>query len=425
MSIVNIAACYDLRAALEYQEGDNNERIAVCASNIEPFDFDEYTRLILENGSHKVQGYTIIQSFSLEELQNTQSNAELANVLGCALIEAAYPNCAYKVITHRDSKTGHLHNHCSVLNYEFETNKAITQNRRWLDLSRLNDSIMEQNGMEVCDAKTRQADQKQYWDKKRNPEKYVWQDDLESRIHKALNNATSVKEFAAHLAAEGVTARLFDKNGKELKHMSFSFVGNDGATHRKRGDKMSIPSTKKELVAVFNENAAKAKQLAQQSIVAEQTDTSSIFVKAQISSQTQPKQQTQEQANIEAEAAEIAKQKAKAEAEEKERRKAEQIRLSQQKERERIQQREKLKQQLLTDSKTYNELENYDDLSANEQDRLDDEERKRQIRLQKIYAEEAIEKADARRASAQLDKKLEYAYNVSKQKQHNNDGYSL
>lgn len=419
MSIVNIDACYDLRAALEYQAGDNNERIAVCSSNIEPLNFDNYAQMQIESGSHKVQGYTVIQSFSLDELQNTQNNAELVNKLGCALIEAAYPNYPYNVITHRDSETGHIHNHCSVLNYEFETGKAITQNRRWLDLSRINDSVMEKYGMEVCDAKTRQADQKQYWDKKRNPDKYIWQDDLENRIHKSINGAVSVKDFAARLAVEGVTTRIFAKDGKPLKHMSFSFIGNDGKIHKKRGSKMKIISEPKELAAVFAENAAK-KQLKQQPSVVVAQNTSLIFAKEP--TQGLIKQAREDKAT---EAAEIAKQKAKAEAEEKERRKAEQIHLSQQKERERIQRREKLKQQLLTDSKTYNELENYDDLSANEQDRLDDEERKRQIRLQEIYAEEAIEKADARRASAQLDKKLEYAYNVSKQKQRTDDGYSL
>lgn len=261
MSITNIRQCYDIKAALEYQQTKNGrDRCAAKRSNTEPFNYNNLARMVIESTNRKIQGYTIIQAFSPEELDNTPENVELVNLIGCELAARAFSGCAYQVITHNDK--GHLHNHITVLNYDLDTGKCINRDCRWLHLSRVNDKLMGDYGLEVCKAKTRQADQKAYFDKKRNPDKYIWQEDLQDRVKKALDNAISPRDFALRLKAEGVMAKINGKNGKPLKHMVFIFKGKDGKEHRKRGSNMNIGNgfTQKELTEAFEQNAAKAKQ---------------------------------------------------------------------------------------------------------------------------------------------------------------------
>lgn len=259
ISVVNVQTCYNIIAALEYQQGKEAERCAAKRSNIEPFNFTNFARMAVGCTGRKVQGYTVIQAFSPEELQNTPENVEMVNLIGCEFAARAFSGCPYSVITHTDSKSGHLHNHITVLNYELGTGKCITHDCRWLKLSRINDSLMQDYNLDVCNAYTKQADQQAYWKKIRDRDSYIWQEDLESRIMLALENAISPSDFAERLKTAGVAAKLYKKNGQPLKHMTFSFTGKDGKEHRKRGINMHLENecSIKSLTEVFKNNAAK------------------------------------------------------------------------------------------------------------------------------------------------------------------------
>lgn len=262
MSITNIKSSYDILGALQYQQEKNGvNRCAAISSNVAPFSFYNFARMMLESTSRKVQGYTIIQAFSPDELAPTPENVELVNLIGCELAARAFGGCPWQVITHTDSKSGHLHNHIAVLNHDLDSGKCITKDCRWLHLSKVNDKLMEDFDLEVCNARTRNADQKAYFDRQREPDKYIWQEDLTERVNRALSGAISPKDFASRLKAEDVTAKIYGKSGKPLKHMVFIFNDKDNIQRRKRGDNMKLDTecTYQALMEHFSQNAAKEK----------------------------------------------------------------------------------------------------------------------------------------------------------------------
>lgn len=436
MSVTNIKTCYDIIAALAYQQTKNGrDRCAAKRSNIEPFNFNNFARMAIDAG-RKVQGFTIIQAFSPEELKNTPENVELVNLIGCELAARAFSGCPYQVITHNDSKTGHIHNHISVLNYDLDTGKCINRDSRWLTLSRINDALMQDYGMEICNAQTQNTDQKAYFDRQRNPDKYIWQDDLEERVERALNHAISPGDFASRLKSEGVTAKIYGKNGKPLKHMVFIFNGNDNKVHRKRGNKMSIGNgfTYKELMETFNQNAAKAKEPIVPEGIMATAETTTPTVKtsaAEMSTATKPHPKTVKKPEDVDLSAGIYEKKKQQKTEEEKKKKLMQIQLAEVQRKKEAKEKEMDAIQEKLDT-VIESIEKSDDIKKIEW--LEEKERQLQRRLYDLQkeclsfgAKEKCINSDLNDRQMTLDTRLEMGYEINraKQKQHDNRDISL
>lgn len=259
MSIVNIRACYDLESALNYQELKNGiDRTACKCSNVEPYAFRELAKEIIKKYKRLREGYTIIHSFSREELDYTnQEHAELAKKISYELMSSIFPNSAINVVVHTDSKNHCVHTHSTVLNHNFKTGKAL-QNTSWYQLKKANDELMENNSMEVCKRKERSIDQQEYWSAQRTNDEYSWQEDMQNRIDKAMDVATSLHDFFVYLGVEGVQGNFYKADGKSLlKHFSFSFKDKNGKEHKKRGDKLGACYTPEAIQQKLKENQQK------------------------------------------------------------------------------------------------------------------------------------------------------------------------
>lgn len=258
MSIVTIKACYDLDSALNYQELKNGiDRTASKCSNVE-LDFRTLAKIILEKHKRQRQAYTVIHSFSREELDYTNpEHIELAKHLSYELMNRMYPNTPFQIIIHTDSKGHCVHAHATALNHDLETGKAL-QNTSWYQLKKCNDELMAENSMEVCKRKERSIDQQEYWSTQRTNDKYSWQEDLHNRINKALDVATTLSELSAYLGVEGVTGKFHKADGKSLlKHFSFVFKDESGKEHKKRGDKLASCYTPEAIQLKLRENQQK------------------------------------------------------------------------------------------------------------------------------------------------------------------------
>ena len=256
MSVTSIRPCYNIDAALAYQEAkDGIDRCAMESSNAELMSFrDINKKLKIEHGRMR-QGYTIIQSFPKDELDYTdEADIEQAHLLGVELASSQFPNTIFNVVTHTDSKGHCVHNHITVLNHDFSTQKAL-QNTTWFQLKHTNDKLMNQYGMEICKEKRRSLDSAEYWAQQREQDTALWQDDLRSRIDKAIMKAIDLSSLQDNLAVEGVNGLFFKKDGRELlKHFSFTFTDENGKEHRKRGDKMGTQYSKQNILSQLAAN---------------------------------------------------------------------------------------------------------------------------------------------------------------------------
>lgn len=260
MSIVSIRPCYNLKSALDYQEFKNGiERVAFKGSNIEPYDFRGLAEKLTMKYGRLRQGYTVIQSFSKSELDcKNPEHIELAEQLAYELMARMFPNSPFQVVVHTDSVSGCLHTHSTVINHNFATGKAL-QNTSWYQLRKTNDELMAENSMEVCERKERSLDQQEYWNSKRDEEKYSWQEDLRTRINKAMEVAKTLRELSVYLGVEGVQRNFYKADGKSLlKHFSFSFKDENGKEHKKRGDKLGILYIPEAIQVRLRENQQKA-----------------------------------------------------------------------------------------------------------------------------------------------------------------------
>lgn len=257
MSVTSIRACYNMDAALNYQESKGGiDRCAKRSGNLEPKQFRAANKALRRQYGRLRQGYTIIQSFSHDELDYTNADdIETAHLLGVELASRQFPNSLFQVVTHTDSKSHCVHNHISILNHDFESRKAI-QNTSWFQLKRTNDALMKEYDMRVCAKSILSKDQREYWSEKRGKSAELWQNDLRSRIDKAILKATDIDEFQNNLAVEGVNAFFYKADGKELlKNFTFSFQDETGKIRKKRGEKMGTQYSKAAILKQLEKNA--------------------------------------------------------------------------------------------------------------------------------------------------------------------------
>ena len=233
----------------------SEERVAKLYCDLGSVDFFlDYTKSVIKSHARKVQGYSVIQSFPQHEFDvNNEKHIEYVNDLGRKLAYALYPNSPCLVVTHADSIGKCLHNHIIALNHNLDTNKAIYLNRRVKDVRKVNDELMSQFHLEVCQPSACPKTQREYWSNKRTG----WLDTLKESIDKALSFATSIQEFHDTLLAEGVTPSFYKKNGGLKERFSYKITDTDNNVHTKRSDKLGEQYTKESIEKRLLENKKK------------------------------------------------------------------------------------------------------------------------------------------------------------------------
>ena len=260
MSVTTIHKVKNMQSLVSYcvtpkKAQTSEERVAKLYCDLGSVDFFlDYAENVIKSHARKVQGYSIVQSFPQHEFDvNNEKHIEYINDMGRKLAYALYPNSPCLVITHADSMGKCLHNHIIALNHDLDTNKAIYLNRRVKDVRKVNDELMRQFHLEVCQPSAFPTTQREYWSNKRNG----WLDDLKDCIDKVLSVATSIQEFHDSLLAEGITPSLYKKNGGLKERFSYKVTDTDDNIHTKRSDKLGEQYTRESIEKRLLENKKK------------------------------------------------------------------------------------------------------------------------------------------------------------------------
>ena len=99
------------------------------------------------------QAILLIQSFHPDELDgNCSFDVQLAQLAGQELARRVAPNSDVMVVTHTDSKSGHVHNHIIITNHDRETGSVPYHARNFHAVQKCNDLAMRDLNLEVYES---------------------------------------------------------------------------------------------------------------------------------------------------------------------------------------------------------------------------------------------------------------------------------
>lgn len=99
------------------------------------------------------QAILLIQSFHPDELDgNCSFDVQLAQLAGQELARRVAPNSDVVVVTHTDSKSGHVHNHIIITNHDRETGSIPYHARNFHAATKCNDEVMRDLNLEVYES---------------------------------------------------------------------------------------------------------------------------------------------------------------------------------------------------------------------------------------------------------------------------------
>lgn len=179
------------------------------------------------SAKNKNQVRRIIQSFSRKEFNPDKlEDIQKANEIGIEFVQRAYPGHQAIVFTQIDGKSGLIHNHIILNNVNMETWKGCTDEqtrfsyvKEWtnkvagqyieLDYGENDKDKTTQN-----ERRKRQENEKIIEENKKLPPekqkalKYIWKDDLKSRILEAMDVSKDYVGFFSELRRRGVEVEI-------------------------------------------------------------------------------------------------------------------------------------------------------------------------------------------------------------------------
>lgn len=193
----------------------------------EPLDFLKTARELMSNGNRKIEGYTLVQSFSRNELDCTNEDdvrkAHAAGVELCSRLAEKY-HVMFLCETHIDSKGHCIHNHIDVPNVDLETQKALQgEVKLWQNLARTNDNVMRDMHLEVYNEKQ---------------SGYDFKKDLQQRLDDAISHSYDFDTFVLEAAARHIVVHDKKKNGQNKKNITYEFTDDENVTHKIRDTKL-------------------------------------------------------------------------------------------------------------------------------------------------------------------------------------------
>ncbi|WP_280475701.1 relaxase/mobilization nuclease domain-containing protein [Nocardia farcinica] len=162
MSTVNVRSSHSAQSSVDYalygdsgQQKDKHRRRGTSRAAALSSSVDNPDQFIArcEDHGRKVELYSYTQNFSPDEFDvNNPDDVKRVNGLGRMLAEDMH-SADYLVVTHVDSKGGHLHNHVYVCNNDNITGKSLQRNTSWAKgVHQTNDALMGREGCQVLDS---------------------------------------------------------------------------------------------------------------------------------------------------------------------------------------------------------------------------------------------------------------------------------
>lgn len=222
MAYTRITATKNGRAAIQYAKGcdgkghngNNLRNQMVSEVNLFSEDVESYESQMQRfwnkaSSRNKNQVRRIIQSFSKKELNpNSENDIGIANEIGVQFAKEAYPNRQVIVFTQTDGESGLIHNHIIVNNVDMMEYKGCTDEQtkfRYVK-ERTNEIAKDYINLDTGEHTADKVTQNERH--RRAAGKYVWKDDLKTRIKSAMKDAKSRDEFVERLSELGVETEI-------------------------------------------------------------------------------------------------------------------------------------------------------------------------------------------------------------------------
>lgn len=289
MSIVKYTALRNAPAKIEYciygKSGSQmkNDNLKYHTNRLSSFSSTTTVKsfirdcMKLKSMGRDVQAIEMVQSFKNSDdnlSYRSKSDADYVNYLGTELAHKLYPNTRNFVFTHGDGSNHNLHNHIIVLNKQFESWKAIKENRSLQAMRAANDELMEENGMTTLKHPALQETFETQRNREKHGDEWVEKYDFDYKMGSKLKNAydskpQSFSEFEEKLKSDGIeiVKRYDDKDESLVRGLIFK-MDDEGTNkfkkkHRKRrrkASKFGIRYLYQNLVKTFQKNVELAKQ---------------------------------------------------------------------------------------------------------------------------------------------------------------------
>lgn len=98
------------------------------------------------------------------------------------------------------------------------------EERLWQNLARINDNVMRDMGLEVCNEKQKNG--------------YDFKKDLQQRLDDAISHSYDFDTFVLEAAARHIVVHDKKKNGQNKKNITYEFTDDENVTHKIRDTKL-------------------------------------------------------------------------------------------------------------------------------------------------------------------------------------------
>lgn len=256
MGISNVKTSKDLSSAIYYMikgkghDGTDKRYVSIRLENLTLEGAIQQTKATREfwGKDKNVHGLTFVFSFSDKEIhyQDKEKQEKMMNAL-YEVMKEIFPNRQFGLVGQVDGDGKKFHIHAFVNSPELTTGKLLDGRVKLHEHSReMLTKAMNLAGIDDLNKdvpskqakKTNMAIQKM---KAKEPNSYVWLEDLQNRISKSVNDPTVMqfKDFEEHLFLSGVTVKARKSKKTESGWaLSYKFTDEDGKERTVRASRL-------------------------------------------------------------------------------------------------------------------------------------------------------------------------------------------
>lgn len=237
MATISVQKTKNIGASIDYVLGKNEERVAYRSGhNLNPYDAKFQMRdLQYQFGKEKgfIQGYTFVQSFSLEDFpnKNDTESLELANKITLETLKALDPNAQTLVITHNDGDSGLIHCH-GIQNAVQLDGKSRRRNTNFQTVAKKSDEICRKYGLSVLD------NYKEYVKENGAVVSFIDTDNTQPKSHHWINQRNEKTDYE-RLQEKINDVKMTATSKEEFKTLMYE-VHNVDVNFRMRGGKNTV-----------------------------------------------------------------------------------------------------------------------------------------------------------------------------------------
>lgn len=157
-----------IRGTTEYKTNIDNGTSRVAEIRCDHDTVEEFVKrsedLAVAHGRKiETRSYVLSHDKNLMDPNDPETPDKIAD-LSYEVMKELHPNSDVLVIVHMDSKGGHPHAHCKVINHDNETGRALEGQEMYWQYQAVNDRVMERHGLPVVQRGSASLDNGSVWE---------------------------------------------------------------------------------------------------------------------------------------------------------------------------------------------------------------------------------------------------------------------